>query len=209
LLTTDVAYEQSRTTMQFVSTADTGRLAAAYAGLEAALRDQLVADGFKESDIRLVRFADCRYRGQGYELRSPAPAGAIDRGFLDGLTRAFGAEHRRIYNHEYADRDVQIVNVRVVGTGAIPPLAPKPIERGAEAPDPAAKISVARAVFEVGGRAQALDTPRYRRAALKAGNRLAGPAIVDQMDTTTLIPPGFTARVDRFGNLVITAGTPS
>jgi N-methylhydantoinase A/oxoprolinase/acetone carboxylase beta subunit len=203
LLTTEVAYEQSRTTMQFVSTADIARLAATYADLEADLRDQLVADGFKDSDIRLVRFADCRYRGQGYELRTPAPSGAIDRDFLERLARAFGAEHRRVYNHEYADRDVQIVNVRVVGTGAIPPLVPRPAERGTEAPDTAARISVSPVVFEVGGAARSLDTPRYWREALKAGNRLAGPAIVDQMDTTTLIPPGFTARVDRFGNLVI------
>jgi N-methylhydantoinase A len=58
-------------------------------------------------------------------------------------------------------------------------------------------------VFEIHGAVRSLDTPRFWRAALKAGNRLAGPAIVDQMDTTTLIPPGFTARVDRFGNLVI------
>jgi N-methylhydantoinase A/oxoprolinase/acetone carboxylase beta subunit len=208
LLTTDVAYEQSRTTMQFVSTADITRLAAAYSELEADLHDQLVADGFNNDDIRLVRYADCRYRGQGYELRTPAPAGAINRGFLDRLARAFGAEHGRIYNHEYANRDVQIVNVRVVGIGTIPPLVPRPVEQGKEAPDTEARTSVAPVVFEVDGVARSLDTPRYWRAALKAGNRLAGPAIVDQMDTTTLIPPGFTARVDRFGNLVIAqAGT--
>jgi N-methylhydantoinase A len=73
-----------------------------------------------------------------------------------------------------------------------------------DAPDSAARISVTSVVFEVDGKAQRLDTPRYRRAALKAGNHLPGPAIVDQMDTTTLIPPGFAARVDPFGNLVIT-----
>jgi N-methylhydantoinase A/oxoprolinase/acetone carboxylase beta subunit len=204
LLTTDVAYEQSRTTMQFVSTADIARLAATYVELEADLRDQLAADGFKDNDIRLVRLADCRYRGQGYELRTLAPSGAIDRDFLERLARAFGVEHRRIYNHEYADRDVQIVNVRVVGTGAIPPLVPRPVEQGTEVPDTAARISVTPVVFEVGGAARSLDTPRYSRTALKAGNRLDGPAIVDQMDTTTMIPPGFRARVDGFGNLVIT-----
>ena len=58
-------------------------------------------------------------------------------------------------------------------------------------------------MFEVDGAAGSLNTPRFRRAALKAGNRLAGPAIIDQMDTTTLIPPGFAARVDQFGNIVI------
>ena len=156
LLTTDVAYEQSRTTMQFVTTADITRLAATYAELEADLRGQLVADGFKQDDIRLVRLADCRYRGQGYELRTPAPAGAIDCDFLDRLARAFGAEHRRIYNHEYADRDVQIVNVRVVGTGAIPPLVPRPIESGKEVPDSAAMLSVSPVVFEVDGTARSL-----------------------------------------------------
>jgi N-methylhydantoinase A/oxoprolinase/acetone carboxylase beta subunit len=58
-------------------------------------------------------------------------------------------------------------------------------------------------VFDVEGTARKLDTARYWRADLKAGNRINGPAIVDQMDTTTLIPPGFSARVDRCGNLVI------
>lgn len=203
LLTTDVAYEQSQTTMQFVSTASLERLAATYDELEASIRAQLVADGFDDKDIRLVRFADCRYRGQGYELRTPASPGVIDKGFLERLARAFGAEHRRVYSHEYAERDVQIVNLRVVGTGAIPPLAATPVETGSAVPDAAAKISVATVYFEVDGEARKLDTPRYWRTTLKAGNRIDGPAIVDQMDTTTLIAPGFSARVDRCGNLVI------
>ena len=98
---------------------------------------------------------------------------------------------------------MQIVNVRVVGTGAIPPLAATPVEQGTEVPDGAAKLSVAPVVFEVDGAARKLETPRYWRPGLKAGNRIDGPAIVDQMDTTTLIPPGFSAHVDRCGNLVI------
>ena len=204
LLTTDVAYEQSQTAMQLVSTADIERLAVTYAELEAALRNQLVADGFKDEHIRLVRSADCRYRGQGYELRTPAPAGAIDRRFLDQLARAFGAEHRRIYNHEYANRDVQVVNVRVIGVGAIPSFAPTPIKHGTEAPDVDAKVTVAPVVLDVDGAARKFDTPRYWRGRLKARNRIDGPAIVDQMDSTTLIPPGFSAHVDRCGNLVIT-----
>jgi N-methylhydantoinase A/oxoprolinase/acetone carboxylase beta subunit len=204
LLTTDVAYEQSRTIMQFLSTPDLDRLAAGYAELEETLRGQLTDDGFETADIRLVRFADCRYRGQGYELRTPAPAGPIGRSFLEQLARSFGAEHRRIYNHEYTNRDVQIVNIRVVGTGIIQPLPPTRVEQGGETPDAAAKTTVSRVVFDVDSTVRRLDTARYRRDRLKAGNRIDGPAIVDQMDTTILIPPGFRARVDRFGNIIIT-----
>jgi len=60
-------------------------------------------------------------------------------------------------------------------------------------------------VFEVAGAAAALDAPRLARDRLAAGNRIAGPAIIDQMDATTVIPPGFAGRVDAFGNIVIIA----
>ena len=59
------------------------------------------------------------------------------------------------------------------------------------------------AVFDEGGRPRQIEAPRFRRDGLKAGNRIAGPAVIDQMDATTVIPPGFAAKVDGCGNLVI------
>lgn len=206
LLATDVTYEQSRTVMQNEHNADHALIGKVFAELEAELLEQLRADGFEEGSISLLRFADCRYSGQGYELRTPAAAGAVDDAFLRQLHRSFDAEHFKAYGKSFDDKPMQIVNVRVVGVGAIPPLEPAELERGSAQVDPAALCTTASAVFEVEGRAEALDTPRYARAALKAGNEIAGPAIIDQMDTTTILPPGTRARVDRYGSLVVEVG---
>jgi N-methylhydantoinase A/oxoprolinase/acetone carboxylase beta subunit len=202
LLTTDVAYEQSRTVMQTTSPEAASRLAADYEALEALVQAQLLCDGFAPGETRVARFADCRYRGQGYELRTPVPAGDLDEMAIRAIRDAFHAEHRRAYGKDFPEKDVQIVNIRVVGVGAVPPLAPKHIPTGTGNPENAL-TSIRSVWFEVDGCATRLDTPRYARSALKAGDRMEGPAIVDQMDTTTVIPPGFTARVDGFGNIVI------
>src|SRR5262249_27878389 len=102
-------------------------------------------------------------------------------------------------------REVELVNIRVVGIGAVPPLRIEPIATGATTSPDSAMTGRRRAVFDIGGIATTIDTPRYARALLLGGQRLAGPAIIDQMDATPVIPPGFAARVDRVGNLVITS----
>jgi N-methylhydantoinase A len=205
LLTTDVAYEQGTTVMQLLSAIDRARLAARFYELEADIRTQLMRDGFDDEYIRFFRVADCRYLGQGHELRTPAPAGSVDEGFARQLRDAFDRQHDRAYGHIYAGRDVEIVNIRVVGVGAVSRLRSQPIAEGVATPREGAVTGRQRTVFGTDGSAKAIATPRYARALLEAGNRVEGPAVIDQMDATTVIPPGFAGRVDGFGNLVITA----
>ncbi|MBL0933750.1 MAG: hydantoinase/oxoprolinase family protein [Rhizobiaceae bacterium] len=206
LLASDVTYEQSRTVMQNERTADSDLIAKVFADLEADLLVQLRADGFDETSITLLRFADCRYAGQGYELRTPAPAGAIDDAFMQRLHAAFDAEHVKAYGKSFPEKSIQIVNLRAVGVGAIPTLEPAALEEGGADVDPKAIRTRQATVFEVDGDAVAIDTPRYERALLKAGNVIAGPAVIDQMDTTTVLPPGTLARVDKFGSLIVEVG---
>jgi N-methylhydantoinase A/oxoprolinase/acetone carboxylase beta subunit len=203
LLASDVSYDLGRTVMVSLGAPDLRRIATCYDELEAQARAQLARDGFAAEDMVLVRLGDCRYAGQGYELRAAAPAGAIDDGFVSGLIEAFHAEHRRQYGSWFADKPVHLVNARVVGLGRIPALQPRTIAAGGAAPEPDALIGQRDVVFDDGDRPRALPTRRWRRAALKSGNRLDGPAIVEQMDSTTVIPPGLAARVDAYGNLVI------
>lgn len=205
LLTTDVAYERGTTVMQLLSAIDFGRLASRVHELEGDTRTQLLHDGFHDEQIRILRFADCRYVGQGHELRTPAPAGPVDEDFARKLRDAFDRQHDRAYGHVYAGRDVEIVNIRVVGVGAVTRLRSQPIAQGAEAPSAKAMKCRHRTIFGIDGGAKAMDATRYTRALLQAGNRIEGPAVIDQMDATTVIPPGFAGRVDGFGNLVIAA----
>jgi 5-oxoprolinase (ATP-hydrolysing)/N-methylhydantoinase A len=203
LLASDVSYEQSRTVMQTEGAADLGQIAAVFAALEDEIRAQLARDGFADPDMRLLRHADCRYVGQGYELRTPAPASAVDTGFVAALHRAFDTEHARTYGKAFPEKRIQIVNLRVTGIGAIAPLVPADLASGGPRPEPAALKGVHPAVFEVDGVTATLDTPRFRREALRAGNVIDGPSIIDQMDTTTVLPPGTRATVDRHGTLIV------
>lgn len=206
LLASDVTYEQSRTVMQSERTADRALIARVLDELESELLGQLRADGFADDGISLLRFADCRYVGQGYELRTPAAAGAIDDDFLSRLHTSFDSEHAKAYGKSFPEKAIQIVNIRVVGIGAIPALEPAEIESGPREVDASAIRHGYTTIFDVDGTARAIDTPRYVRSALMAGNVITGPAIIDQMDTTTVLPPRTVAHVDRYGSLIVEIG---
>ena len=147
-------------------------------------------------EARLMYSADMRYRGQSYEIETVLDRAAIDRADIAAIAEAFHAAHHAAYDHSDPDADVQIVNLRLVVSGT----APKPDLR------PETEVE---AETEPGGDMPVhLDgAPRtarlYRRDALRAGSRFAGPAIVTQADTTTIVPPGFSVRVDGWGNLLI------
>jgi N-methylhydantoinase A/oxoprolinase/acetone carboxylase beta subunit len=206
LLTSDISYDFSRTLWQSLAAPDVARLQAAFAELEDRARGQLARDGFAPGDIAFLRLADCRYVGQGYELRVDAPAGPVDGGFVAALIEGFHGAHQRRYGSRFPDRVVQLVNIRVIGVGRIPHLAARPLAAGDATPPAAARIGTRPVVFAVDGRPQALEAAVWRREALLAGNVLRGPAIVEQMDTTTVVPPGLAARVDASGSIVIAIG---
>ena len=203
LLTSNISYDFSATQIQNLARADLPRIAQALAGLEARALEQLERDGIARAEVTLLRHADCRYAGQGYELRTECGAGALDAGFVGSLQQAFHAAHQREYGRHFPGKDVELVNLRVVGVGRIPELKPRGIAQSGEQPDAVATEGVRQVVFESAGKPVVHESRVYRRTALKAGNRITGPAIVQQMDTTTVIPPGVSALVDACGNLII------
>ena len=202
LLATDLSYDFSRTQLQLMSDPALDKIAADYTELEQLAIKQLDADEIPPDDREYVRIAECRYLGQGYELRVDAPTGRVDSGFVDQLIAEFHRTHDREYGRHYADKDIELVNIRVIAIGRIPDL--KTPERAAGDSDPAAALVAHRdVVFDDGGRPRTVSTPVYDRPRLAMGNRIHGPAIVEQADTTTLILPDLAAEVDRFGNIMI------
>jgi N-methylhydantoinase A/oxoprolinase/acetone carboxylase beta subunit len=205
LLATDMVYEYVATTYQRLSKLDASALAAKFEELEEQARRQLEEDGIPDDRVLLQRVADCRYLGQGYELRVPAGSGAIDEAWVAKLRADFHDIHEREYSRRFDDVDIEVPNVRVRGVGLMPALRMPAAEPGSESAA-AALQSEGEAWFRVGGALDRVPTRYYDRAALKAGNRLEGPAIVNQYDSTTVIPPGIAAHVDGFGNIVIEVG---
>ncbi len=205
LLATDMVYEYGATVYQRISKLDAAALESSFAELEEQARAQLVADGVPADRILLQRVADCRYLGQGYELRVDCGGGSIDETWVSKLRGDFDDIHEREYSRRFEDSDVEIPNVRVRGIGLQPKLQTAEVELGPESPDAALRYE-GDAWFRVGGRLAAASTRFYDRAALAPGNVLAGPAIVNQYDSTTVIPPEVSAHIDRFGNIVIATG---
>jgi len=205
LLATDMVYEYAATVYQRLSTLDAVALQRVFEELEERARVQLEDDGVTPDRIVIQRIVDCRYLGQGYELRVDAPSGQIDHDWGEKVRSDFHDNHEREYSRRFEESDIELPNVRIRGVGLMPPLASVEVERGGASPDAALRHE-GTAWFRVGGELSEVPTRYYDRGALKAGNRLDGPAIVNQYDTTTVIPPGVSAHVDRLGNILIEIG---
>ncbi len=202
LLATDLSYDFSRTQLQLLSDPDMAKIATDYTELERLAAAQLDADDIPPADRMFLRIAECRYQGQGYELRVDAPAGGVDGGFVAQLIAEFHRTHDREYGRHYAEKEIELVNIRVVGIGRIPDLKTRELAAGGT--DPAAALIEHRdVVFDDGGRPRTVPTKFYDRERLAMGNRIHGPAIIEQADTTTLILPELVAEVDRYGNIII------
>jgi N-methylhydantoinase A len=201
LLTTDLRYDAIATEFMLSSQPHLERLNADIARLEAGLRAQLVADGFAPDQIRIERGADCRYVGQGYELRASLPAGVIDAEALQGVWQQFHDRHRSEYGHAFLDNPIEMVNLRVSGIGATPKIAPSTL--GGERSLEAALVKHQPVFFEHRGNLQAHNTPFYQRDLLPLDHSLAGPAIVLQRDTTTVLPPSTRFWLEANGNLIV------
>ncbi|MFG3690227.1 hydantoinase/oxoprolinase family protein [Micromonospora sp. NPDC047740] len=202
LLSTDLRYEYAASVWQSSSALDLGRLGIVLAGLADTAAARLRADGLGPDETDLEFFADCRYAGQGYELRVRTIGPRVDDSWVAETVGRFHDLHEATYRSRFEQTEVQIVNIRVIGVGRMPRpphLRVAPASAGAT-PRP---IAVIKSWFRYDDRPRLFETPVYQRADLAPGMRFTGPAIVEQPDTTTVVEPRFTGSVDDAGNLVL------
>src|SRR5690606_9046194 len=180
---------------------DPERVAARFEELTAQAAAALNAEGFDRDRHRYVRSADLRYLGQAYEVRVPVPDGPIDRDLLDAVATAFHAEHRALYGYDFAgdaDQRVEWVNLRVSGIG---PIRRPAIRRLPPAPESAP--SGRRPVW-FDAAAGPVEAELFWRPDLAPGQRVAGPAVIEEYGATVPVYPGYAAEVDPYGNLLVT-----
>jgi N-methylhydantoinase A len=197
LLLTDIRTDFAATRLLRLDAPGTAEaLAGLLAGLERQAAAWFEAEGVARGRRATAASLDMRYAGQNYELNIRLPAGGAVE--LGGLGAAFAAAHEARYGFVAAEEPVQVVTARLEATGRIerPPLRPLP----APPHEAAASRSGERQVW-LGGAFRAV--PLHDRSRLAPGARLPGPAIIEQMDSTTVVPPGWTARVDGLRSLVL------
>ncbi|ANY08514.1 hydantoinase/oxoprolinase family protein [Pseudonocardia sp. HH130630-07] len=206
LLATDIRSEIPATVWTSSDDPDIDRITAEFDRLAAQAVEQLGADGLDPADVVVERSLDCRYLGQGYELRVPAPDGPVDAGWVARAAEAFHEVHERTYRQRFDDKPVHIVNVRVTAIGAVGEVPLSAVQTGGPDPSGTVKSTVDAIFWTAGNRVSTFPTTVYDRDRLRAGNVLTGPAIVEQFDSTTIVGPGQRAEVDHVGHLVITTG---
>ncbi|PKB65408.1 MAG: hypothetical protein BZY80_00290 [SAR202 cluster bacterium Io17-Chloro-G2] len=205
----DVVKDYSRTVMLRGGDVDRSRLEEEFSGMEGLAKQELLGEGLPVDRMEVRRLVDVRYVGQSFELTIDFPAdprsnprpGRSRRDLRQAIGESFYRAHLRRFG--YADRNepVEIVNLRLKLELAVPKLELMP-----EAPGPwdpsTAQTGEALVVFSQGITTAAI----YQRDRLHCGHRIAGPALILQMDTTIVLPPEWVAEVDPLGNLLLELG---
>jgi N-methylhydantoinase A len=191
-LLVDVRHDLSTMFLAHVDSVDLTQLEAEFAKLETEGHERLAAEGVAEEQMSIQRLVDMRYLGQWRSL-TIAVDSPVD---LEGAVARFHAEHERAYNYRRDAAPVEIYRLSLRAIG----VTPKPELRRHESNGASASARGSRPVhFDAGG--DALVTPLYMRSDLPAGARLDGPAVIDQLDSTTVVPPGWRAEVDEWLNI--------
>ena len=201
LLMSDVKHDYIRSKLSPLSEVAPADVNGMFERMVAQALEELRDDGFAADHIRIERALDMRYAGQGYEIAVPCPVQPLQEADLKQLRATFDQQHRAMFGHMAPQEPVEIVSFRVRGIGLVPPVVmPKFKPAGTTLRD--ARRELRRVRFD----GRELDCPVYQRERLDVGLTVAGPAVLDQFDCTTVICPGQTARVDEWKNLIVTHG---
>jgi N-methylhydantoinase A len=203
LLCTDVVHDYIRSELRTLAEITAEHAETIFRQLEETARAELAAEGMNAGDARFARELDLRYTGQGYELRTPLEGLFRERltgASLQAARERFDERHAQIHGHAAKERPLEVVSYRLRVRVAVPKYEPRE-EAAPPSPRNAAAVKGKRTISLNGA---AIEATLYERDRLDIGATVAGPAIVEQFDATTLIPPSWSGRVDGYGNLVVT-----
>ncbi len=203
MLSADVRHDYVQTLITTSDQVAGDRLDSVYHDLEAQGKRQLAREGFEGDAVILARLADMRYAGQSYELSLSVPTDKITTETLNSLFKRFHQTHKQSYGYSREGTLIEFVNFRVVAQGKLPrsrlagnqPKGRKP-----------ARAVDSRTVWFQG---RGVETLIYARSDLIQNQVIMGPAIVEQLDSTVVIPPGFRGTVEELGNIIIQQELPT
>ena len=197
-LVADFRDEFAQTYIRVLGDADPGEVGSILEALGERARTWLDDEGIPENARSITYTADMRYHRQGYEIPVAIDPQEVRAGGLDDLEERFNGLHERLYGFRMPGTASEIVNLRAIGSGAVP----KPELPVGTLGDADASGAVAEE-HEIVFRGERLPTKIYDRAKLAPGNRFDGPAIVTEFDSTTVVLPGYAAEVDVNFNILI------
>tara|TARA_Y100000588_G_scaffold94982_2_gene103023 strand:+ start:71 stop:1291 length:1221 start_codon:yes stop_codon:yes gene_type:complete len=197
LLLAPISFDFARTRVGRLEQLDVEQVNSLYGEMEGEGR-QVVKEGGVSDEIQVARTADMRYVGQGHEIRVPIPSGELNQGSREAIQAAFDEAYRKAFGRICDGVPVESVHWRVTVTGPKP--VPPPLRVAA---DSESAVKGVRDVLFVEG-TEPVEATIYSRYALNRESQLFGPAIIEEAESTTVVPPGWVARVHACGALVLT-----
>jgi len=197
LVGTDLKRDYVQTLFITADIADPAAVEAAFVVLESKGAAMLDRAGVAPERRRFERSVDARYPRQSYELRVPVPPSTVDKASLEKIAESFHARHRKTYGHQNRDEPVQLVNVRIAAIGAIPAL----LVRNRTSPQGTNPVKSERQIWfrETG----AIRATIYDRRLMPSGLTLSGPAVIESLDSTILVPPDWQAKMNQDGFILL------
>jgi N-methylhydantoinase A len=202
VLAKDVQFELSRTRIVRQSFVDLEQeMRAIYAGLECRALETMQRGQLPYRDVCFSRSVEARYVGQNFELSVAVPPDMALTPVLPAIRSGFDTAHQRHYGYAQSDKELELVTFRLRATLPGPRRDLLPTDRVTRSGD-LQPIAWRNVIFGPGMAAE--ECPIFDRSDLMTADTLVGPAIIEQMDTTTLLPPDFSVTVDSYGNLLLT-----
>lgn len=200
LLMADTKFDISRSRVMIADRENLCRVQEIFDSLTREGSELLDREGIDRKDRSFTYFIECRYERQNYEIGIEVE-GSFTEKAMEEMIEKFHQEHNRSYGYFNRAMRIQMVNYRVSAVGDIvkPDLKAEPVAKDADAPLP---VSVRQVLFDRESRY--IPTNIYRREDFVPGSQIEGPAIIEQMDSTSVIPPGWTAYTDCYRNLRVT-----
>jgi N-methylhydantoinase A len=197
LVGTDLKRDYVQTLFSTAGIADPAAVEAAFVVLESKGAAMLDRAGVAPERRRFERSVDARYPRQSYELRVPVPPSTVDKASLEKIAESFHARHRKTYGHQNRDEPVQLVNVRIAAIGAIPAL----LVRNRTSPQGTNPVKSERQIWfrETG----AIRATIYDRRLMPSGLTVSGPAVIESLDSTILVPPDWQAKMNQDGFILL------
>jgi N-methylhydantoinase A len=204
LLCTDVLHDHIRSELGPLDRLEPAHAEDVFRQIELKAASELTEEGLDPTSAIFERELDLRYAGQGYELRVPLSGlwrDALDGKSLAAARKRFDEVHVRSHGHAAKEKGVEVVSYRLRVRVSVPKYTPHPLPPRPSSPPPLGAVKGARRVYF--NAAKAVEAAIYDRTQLDVGVTFTGPAIVEQFDATTVVPPGWRAFVDRHSNLIL------
>jgi N-methylhydantoinase A len=199
LLQADVKHDHAMSRLKVIANLTGSEASGHFAELAKEARQELLDEGFAESQIAYQYGLDMRYAGQGYEITVPVKSGSLSDADVAAIRRGFDDMHKQLFGHAAPDEPVEVVTYRVAGIGQVPEVKmPRFKPEGRPLSD--AHLGTRTARFDGAD----MKAEVYQRERLDVGHAIKGPAIVEQLDATLVVPPGQAARVDEWKNIIVT-----